>query len=121
VLPIIVSNPSIISNLSPPKIPDYITLANGSKAHIIGIGQASPLPSQSLNYVLFVPSCSFNLISMSKLTRVKNRRREFFECAWVSLHSTADLIYNYDNYNGNEHICNLEGSIMLTQVLKIHW
>ena len=28
-----------------------------------------PLPQLSLNFVLFVPSCPFNLISTSKLTR----------------------------------------------------
>ena len=64
----VVANPSLISNLSPPNIPHSITLANGSKAQVTGIGQASPLPSLSLNYVLFVPGCPFNLISISKLT-----------------------------------------------------
>ncbi|KEH27893.1 hypothetical protein MTR_5g048690 [Medicago truncatula] len=64
----VVGNPSLISNLSPPNIPHNITLANGSKEQVTGIGQASPLPSLSLNYVLFVPGCPFNLISISKLT-----------------------------------------------------
>lgn len=64
----VVGNPSLISNLSPPNIPHNITLANGSKAQVTGIGQASPLSSLSLNYVLFVPGCPFNLISISKLT-----------------------------------------------------
>ncbi|PNY16464.1 receptor-like protein kinase, partial [Trifolium pratense] len=60
-------NPSLISNLLPPKIPHSLTLANGSKTRVTGIGQASPLPSLSLNYVLFVPDSPFNLISISKL------------------------------------------------------
>jgi len=64
----LVGNPSLIYNLSPPKIPHNITLANGSKAQVTGIGQASPLPSLPLDYVLFVPGCPFNLISISKLT-----------------------------------------------------
>jgi len=63
----LVGNPSLIYNLSPPKIPHNITLANGSKAQVTGIGQASPLPSLPLDYVLFVPGCPFNLISISKL------------------------------------------------------
>ena len=42
-----VDNPSLISNLSPPNIPHSITLANGSKAQVTGIGQASPLPLQA--------------------------------------------------------------------------
>jgi transposase InsO family protein len=68
----VVGDPSLISNLSPPKIPHNITVANGSKAQVTGIGQASPLPSLSLNYVLFVPGSPFNLISISKLTQSLN-------------------------------------------------
>jgi len=64
--------PSLISNLSPPKIPHNITVANGPKAQVTGIGQASPLPSLSLNYVLFVPGSPFNLISISKLPQSLN-------------------------------------------------
>jgi len=61
-------NPSLISNLSLPNIPHNITLANGSKVQVTGIVEVSPLPSLSLNYVLFVPGCPFNSISISKLT-----------------------------------------------------
>jgi hypothetical protein len=68
----VVGNPSLISNLSPPKIPHNITLANASKAQVTGIGQASPLPSLPLNYVLFVLGSAFNLISVSKLTQSLN-------------------------------------------------
>jgi len=68
----VVDDPSLISNLSPPKIPHNITVANGSKAQVTGIGQASPLPSLSLNYVLFVPGSPFNLISISKLAQSLN-------------------------------------------------
>jgi hypothetical protein len=38
---------SLISNLSRPKIPHNITLANGYKAQVTSIGQASPLLSLS--------------------------------------------------------------------------
>ncbi|MCI21740.1 receptor-like protein kinase, partial [Trifolium medium] len=41
----VAGNPSLISNLLPPRIPHIITVANGSKAQVVGIGQASPLPS----------------------------------------------------------------------------
>ena len=68
----VVGDPSLISNLSPLKIPHNITVANGSNAQVTGIGQASPLPSLSLNYVLFVPGSPFNLISISKLTQSLN-------------------------------------------------
>jgi hypothetical protein len=68
----VVGNPSLISNLLPPRIPHNITVANGSKAQVTGIGQASPLSSLPLNHVLFVSGSPFNLISISKLTRSLN-------------------------------------------------
>ena len=45
-----------------------VTLADGSQIPVCGIGQTHPLPNLSLNFVLFVLGCSFNLISISKLT-----------------------------------------------------
>ena len=49
-----------------------ITLANGSQTMAKGIGSTCPLPSIPLTYVLYVPDCPFNLISISKLTRDLN-------------------------------------------------
>ena len=65
----IAGNPSLFSTITQPKIPHYITLANGSKTKATGIGQATPLPPLSLNSVLFIPDCPFNLVSVSQLTR----------------------------------------------------
>jgi hypothetical protein len=68
----VVGNPSLIFNLLPPKIPHNITLANGSKTLVTGIGQALPLPSLSLNYVLFVPDLLilYQLVSLLVLSTV---------------------------------------------------
>ena len=49
-----------------------ITLANGSQTMAKGIGSACPLPFVPLTYVIYVPDCSFNLISISKLTHDLN-------------------------------------------------
>ena len=49
-----------------------ITLTNGSQTMAKGIGSACLLPSVPLTSVLYVPDCSFNLISISKLTRDLN-------------------------------------------------
>nr|KYP76032.1 Retrovirus-related Pol polyprotein from transposon TNT 1-94 [Cajanus cajan] len=65
-------NVSLFPNLSSPKTPHHITLADGSKVQATGIGQISPLPSLPLKSVLLVPGCPFNLISISKLTRSLN-------------------------------------------------
>ena len=49
-----------------------ITLANGSQTMAKGISSKCPLPSVPLTYVLYVPDCPFNMISISKLTRDLN-------------------------------------------------
>ncbi|RVW74011.1 putative mitochondrial protein [Vitis vinifera] len=49
-----------------------VTLANGSQTMAKGIGLAHPLPSLPLTSVLYTPECSFNLISISKITRTLN-------------------------------------------------
>ncbi|RVW14374.1 hypothetical protein CK203_090511 [Vitis vinifera] len=49
--------------------------ANGSQTVAKGIGLAHTLPSLPLTFVLYTPECSFNLISISKITRTLN----FFE------------------------------------------
>nr|KYP40247.1 Retrovirus-related Pol polyprotein from transposon TNT 1-94 [Cajanus cajan] len=65
-------NVSLFPSLSSPKTPHHITLADGSKVQAIGIGQISPTPSLPLKFVLLVPGCPFNYISISKLTRSLN-------------------------------------------------
>ncbi|KAJ7959762.1 Retrovirus-related Pol polyprotein from transposon TNT 1-94 [Quillaja saponaria] len=65
-------NPKLFSSISNPSSPSTITIANGSITIAKGIGQATPLSSLSLESVLYVPECSFNLISISQLTRSLN-------------------------------------------------
>jgi len=67
-----VGNSSLFSSLSPPKIPHFITLADGSRVTATGIGHVSPTSSLSLNSVLLIPGCPFNIISLSQLTRSHN-------------------------------------------------
>ena len=45
------------------------TVADGSKNKVQGLGQAHPLPNLSLESVLYIPGCPFNLISVHKLIR----------------------------------------------------
>jgi len=65
-------NKSSFSSISFPKIPHLVTVANGSKVASQGSAQVSLSPSLKLNYVLFVPQCPYNLISLSQLTRSLN-------------------------------------------------
>ena len=56
-------NQSLFSQLSFSDSLPSVTLTNGSKTKVCGIGQTRSLPNLSLNSVLFVPGCPFNLIS----------------------------------------------------------
>jgi len=49
-----------------------VTLVDGTKTAIKGIGQITPTSSFSLNSVLYVPNSHFNLISVSQLTKTLN-------------------------------------------------
>ena len=65
-------NKSSFSSISFPKIHHFVTVANGSKVASQGSGQVSLSPSLKLNFVLFIPQCPYNLISLSQLTRSLN-------------------------------------------------
>ena len=62
-------NKDFFSSLTFPSPLPTITLAKGSQTIAKGIGSVCPLPSLPLTFVLYVPDFSFNLISISKLTR----------------------------------------------------
>ncbi|RDX80928.1 hypothetical protein CR513_38435, partial [Mucuna pruriens] len=55
-------NDSVFSSIS------FISLANGSKMVSQGVGQVSLSSSISLDSVLYIPKCPYNLISLSQLT-----------------------------------------------------
>ena len=59
-------NKSSFSSFSFPKIHHHVTVANGSKVVSQGCGQVSLSPSLKLNFVLFIPQCPYNLISLSQ-------------------------------------------------------
>ncbi|KAL6323576.1 hypothetical protein AAG906_039164 [Vitis piasezkii] len=65
-------NKDLFSSITTTSALPTITLANGSQTVAKGIGLAHPLPSLPLTYVLYTPECSFNLISMSKITHTLN-------------------------------------------------
>ena len=55
-----------------------ITLADGSKSCVLRSSTINPTPLIPLTYVLSLPHFSFNLISVSKLTRTLNCSIPFF-------------------------------------------
>ena len=69
----IFGNKDLFSSLTFPSPLPTITLANGSQTIAKGIGSVCPIPSLPLTFVLYVPNFSFNLISISKMTRDLHR------------------------------------------------
>ncbi|KAJ9692791.1 hypothetical protein PVL29_011738 [Vitis rotundifolia] len=65
-------NKDLFSSITTTSVLPTVTLANGSQTVAKGIGLAHPLTSLPLTYVLYTPECSFNLISISKITRTLN-------------------------------------------------
>ncbi|KAJ9685021.1 hypothetical protein PVL29_017164 [Vitis rotundifolia] len=65
-------NKDLFSSITTTSALPTVTLANGSQTVAKGIGLAHPLPSLPLTSVLYTPECSFNLISISKITRTLN-------------------------------------------------
>jgi len=63
---------NLFSSIFPPKFPHLVTLANGSKVASQGIGQVSLSCSLKLNSILYIPDCSYNLISLNQLTHSLN-------------------------------------------------
>ena len=55
-----------------------VTLANGSTSCVLRSVTIHPTPLITLTYVLSLPQFSFNLISVSKLTRTLNCSISFF-------------------------------------------
>ena len=66
------SNKDLFSSLTITSPLPVITLANGSQLMAKGIMSTCPLPSVPLTFVLYVPDCPFNMISITKLTRDLN-------------------------------------------------
>ncbi|KAJ9701070.1 hypothetical protein PVL29_006428 [Vitis rotundifolia] len=68
----IFGNKDFFSSITTTSALPIVTLANGSQTVAKGIGLAHPLPSLPLTFVIYTPECSFNLISISKITRTLN-------------------------------------------------
>ena len=55
-----------------------VTLADGLTSCVLGSGTIHPIPLITLTYIMSLPQFSFNLISVSKLTRTLNCSISFF-------------------------------------------
>ena len=64
-----IGNFNLFSTFQSPPSTSTITLANGSQSCVLGSDTIFPTPSLPLSFVLILCNFSFNLMSMSKLTR----------------------------------------------------
>ena len=71
-------NSSLFSTFPSQPSPSTVTLADGSHSCVLGSGTIVPTPSIPLTSVLSLPNFSFNLMSVSKLTRARKCYISFF-------------------------------------------
>lgn len=88
-------NPNVLSNFHTHASTSHVTIAVGSTLRVLGSANVNLAPSISLSSVLSLPKFSFNLLSVSKITRGLNCSVKFFflpnYCIFKSL-STKQII-----------------------------
>ena len=73
-----IGNSSLFSTFQSQPSTSIVTLADGSQSCVLGSGTIFPTPSLSLSSILSLPNFSFNLMSISKLTRALKDYISFF-------------------------------------------
>ena len=71
-------NSSLFTTFQSHPCTSTVTLADGSTSCVLGLETIHPTSLITLTFVISLPQFSFNLISMSKLTRTLNCRILFF-------------------------------------------
>ena len=71
-------NSSIFSTFQSQPFTSIITLADGSQSCVLGSSIIFPTPSIPLSSISSLPKFSFNLVSVSKLTRARKCYVSFF-------------------------------------------
>lgn len=66
-------NRKLITSISCLNSKHFVTLPNGSKVNVAKIGEVKISYKHTLKNVLFVPNFRYNLISISKLTKLFNK------------------------------------------------
>ena len=72
-----------MSSFTPVLYSKIVVLADGSCTLIQGIDTATTTPTLSLSFVFYLPRFPFNLLSVSKITKVLNCTVIFFPTHYV--------------------------------------
>ena len=62
----------LLSDLEQSSSLPNVTSADGSATTVFGLGIANLSPNLSLSFILYIPNFPFNLLSISKLTKILN-------------------------------------------------
>ncbi len=72
-------NLDVLESIKKFSVPTHVTIADGTRCNVVGSGTAKPTPTITLTFVLALPGFSFNLMSVSKLTKDMNCFISFFD------------------------------------------
>ena len=111
-------NPNLFSTFQPHSSTPHVTLADGSTSRVLGSGIVNPIPSLSLSSVLSLPNFSFNLLSVSKLTRDLNCVISFFpdHCLFQDL--TTKRIIGRGHESGGLYVLESPRPVACSSVLS---
>ena len=88
-----------------------VTLADGSKSTVLGLGTVHPTPLLSLSSVLNLPNFSFNLVSVSKITRTLNCSVSFFPDYCVFQDLTTKKIIGKGHLSGGLYVLDTQVNV----------
>ena len=77
------STSGLLSELEHSSSLPNVTLADGSTTTVSGLGTANLSPNLSLSSVLYIPDFPFNLLSISKLTKILNCATIFLSTHYI--------------------------------------
>jgi len=96
----ITGNRCIISSFTPTSYSNSVKLADGSRTPVHGIGIATTTHTLPLSYVFYLPHFSYNLFSVSKITKVLNCTLTFFLTRVFQELETGKTISTGHEWNG---------------------
>ena len=111
---------SLLSDLKQSSSLLNVTLANGSATTFSGLGTANLSPNLSLSSVLYIPDFPFNLLSISKLTKILNCATIFLSthCIFQDL-KTGKIIGGGHEANGLYYLDRCGSSRLVASHLSI--
>ena len=94
-------NRDIISSFTPTSYSNFVVLADGSRTPIQGISIATTTHTLPLSFVFYLPRFPFNLLSVSKITKILNYTVIYFltHCVFQEL-GTRKMISTGREWNG---------------------